>query len=341
MTPTGLRRSVATVTGQLGLPVLLSRVLGGMVRDLERDDDPLVTASLAVWANVLRPLADAGGSTCERELVEPARISKRLMVAAVTGAAGRGWLTTGPSPGRGAGRAVDLADGGRASDARWRARLERFDADHRDGPLAAAVADLVARFPLEHPWQPASYGTADPSAVGGSFVRGAPADGIPPHGQDWRPVRRVGGASSVVGVPLPALLSQALVAFTIDYEAAPMWPLASTTLVVQHLGAKAIPLADVPGDHGIAGNGKSLLERHGVAVVAGGAGRAAARTVRLTALGERIRARHTPTIAAVEAAWRDRYGVAAVDHLRTALDAEPAAGDESLPDHHVAPLHHG
>jgi hypothetical protein len=329
------------MTGRLGLPVLLSRVLGGMVRDLERDRDPLRVASLAVWANVLRPLADAGGSSCERDIVEPARISKRLAVAGVTGAARRGWLTTGPTPGRGAGRSIELTARGWSSDERWRARLAQLDDERRDGPLGTAVADLVGRLPLEHPWYPASYGTADPSAVGGSFVRGVPKEGIPPHGQDWRPVRRSGGPASVVGVPVTALLSQALVAFSIDYEARPMWPLASTTLVVQHLRPEPVALDHVPGDHGVAGNGKSLLERHGIAVVTGGTGRTAAKLVHLTPYGEQIRSHHAPYVAAVEDAWRARFGADVVDRLRTTLEGEPAAADASLPDHVVAPLHLG
>jgi 2-C-methyl-D-erythritol 4-phosphate cytidylyltransferase len=120
-----------------------------------------------------------------------------------------------------------------------------------------------------------------------------------------------------------------------------MWPLASTTLVVQHLRPEPVPLDHVPGDHGVAGNGKSLLERHGIAVVTGGTGRTAAKLVHLTPYGEQIRSHHAPYVAAVEDAWRARFGADVVDRLRTTLEGEPAAAAASLPDHVVAPLHLG
>jgi hypothetical protein len=327
------------MTGGLGLPVLLSRALGARTRSLEQGDDRLRVPSLAVWSNVVRPIADGAG--CERDLATGARISKRLAVAAVSGAARRGWIEAGPTPGRGAGRSVELSARGRAADELWRARLAGPAA--ADRALREVLAPLVARLPLELPWYPASYGTADPSVVGGSFVAGRPHDGVPAHGQDWKPVARaMPGAVDVSAgpdVPVTALLSQALLAFGIDYEASPMWPLASTELVVRHLRPTPVPLEDVPGEHGITGNGKSLLERHGVAQVTGG-GKVGS-TVQLTPLGEAIRSRHEPTVAAVESSWRDRFGTEAVAALRGVLESDPAAADPSLPDHVVAPLHLG
>lgn len=322
--------------GAEALPVLLSRVLGRVTRDLESEAGP--AAPLAVWANVLRPVADAHGSTTERALAPTARISKRLAVAAVTGAARRGWVAATPPVERGAGRGVALTALGAAADERWRRLLARFEEERSPSDLATSLRRLVAQLPLELPWFPASYGTSDPSAVGGSFVRGQPSDGIPPHGQDWKPVVRAAAGDTTTGVPLPGLLSQALMAFTIDYEATPVWPLASTTLVVRHLRPTPMPLADLAGDHGITGNGRSLLERHGVAVVTGSAV-GGPKFVHLTPRGRRIRDRHEPTLAAVEGSWRARYGGDTIEGLRSVLAADPAATDRSLPDHVVAPLH--
>lgn len=189
--------------GALGLPVLVSRVLAGLAAEV--DDGGGGSCSLPVWSNVVRVVGDG---TSERDLAVDARISRRLAVSAVTGAARRGWVTAAKAAG---GRQVGLTPAGRAPK---------------------------------------------------------PDEGLPGHGQDWRPVRRAGGGTDTVSwVPLTALLSQCLVAFAIDYEGRPAWPLASTTLVVRHLGVAPMPLADAPADHGITGNGKSLLERHGIAVV--------------------------------------------------------------------------
>ena len=57
---------------------------------------------------------------------------------------------------------------------------------------------LVARLELEHPHFPVRYGGSDPSFTGGPGV-------------DWKPVPRESG-SNVTGLPMTALLSQALVA---------------------------------------------------------------------------------------------------------------------------------
>jgi DNA-binding MarR family transcriptional regulator len=322
------------VTKALALPVLLSRVLGGCTAELESTDDAGDVSSIAVWSNVLRGVGDGRS---ERDLATETRISTRLAVAAVTGAARRGWVEA--APGKRV-RDVNLTDAGRRSCEVWSERLAAHDERWAGSPLRTSLEALVAQLPLELPHFPATYGTADPSAVGGSFVAPRPGDGIPGHGQDWRPVLR-GEGDTVSAVPLTGLLSQALVAFSIDYEARPMWPLASTTLVVRHLTAKPMPLADAPADHGITGNGKSLLERHNIAVVTKDPDNAKRKLVQLTELGERIRSHHDQFVADCETAWRERYGERVVADVRSALEARPSAANASLPDHVVAPLHLG
>ncbi len=317
------------------LPVLLSRVLSAQVDELEADDRGLGNvASLPVWSNVLRGV-DAAAS--ERELATVTRISRRLAAAAVTGAARRGWLVATKGS---AGRTIELTTDGRASDDHWRRRLDAHEARHAGSDLRVALDAVVRRLPLELPWFPAPYGVADPSAIGGTFVAPRPTDGLPAHGQDWRPVRR-GDGDSTSGVPLTALLSQCLVAFSIDYESAPAWPLASTALVVRHLRSDPRPLADAPAGHGITGHGTSLLERHGVVVVIPDPHRPRPKLVRLTELGDRIRTHHERRLDQVETGWRERYGDELVADLRRALEAEPAASDATRPDHVVAPPHLG
>jgi hypothetical protein len=332
-TPDAVRDSVRS--GHMGnrraLPVLLSRVIGGITRELEGGGDGV--SSLAVHSNVLRCV---GEGTSSRKLAADARTSTRLAIAAVTGADRRGWITAGP--GR-RDQEVALTAAGQASVETWDARLQAFDATVTAADLREVAAPMVSRLPLELPWYPASYGTADPSVTGGAFVRGSSDGDVPPHGQDWKPVHRADG-DTVSGIPITALLSQLLVAFAIAYEARPMWPLSSTTLVVCHLRDEPMPLDEVPGKHGITGNGKSLLERHGVCVVAPDPANPRRKLVRLTGRGSTILSGHRRALNEVEAMWRDRHA-AAVDDLRAALERHPAASDDTLPDHVIAPLHLG
>src|SRR3954469_20145614 len=154
-----------------GLPVLLSRVLGGLTAGVEEPSKP----SLAVWSNVLRCVRDEGS---EYDLPAAARISRRLAVSAVTGAARRGWITADKGD---RGRTVALTDIGRAADQAWQRRIAAVDRKWSSSALRAALEALVGQLAVELPWYPASYGTADPSAVGGSFVPPKPGQDLPAH----------------------------------------------------------------------------------------------------------------------------------------------------------------
>jgi hypothetical protein len=325
------------------LPVLLSRALGQLTAEVEEAADvgPAMP-SLAVWSNVLRCIADAGPDGMdERSLPEAARISSRLATAAVTGAARRGWISVGPSGARGKSRHMDLTDAGRSAAETWPSRLAALDAAWAQSPLRGVLEEVVGNLVLELPHFPASYGAADPSATGGPFVQPSKAaHGVPAHGTDWRPVTRADG-DTVSSIPLTALLSQALMAFTIDYEDRFPWPLASTTTVLCHLAVEPRQLNDVPGEHGITGNGKSLLERHLIAVVTPDPADARSKLVALTDRGVAVMQHHPARLEAVETAWRERFGDSVVARLLDALG--PVAGSASpvLPDHVIAPLHQG
>jgi hypothetical protein len=318
------------MAGTPPLPVLLSRVLGALTAEVEAAAGvgPAMP-SLAVWSNVLRCVADGGADGIgERALPAAARISRRLATAAVTGSTRRGWIA---AEGGGKARNLRLADAGRGAADVWPARLGVLDAEWGKRPLRGVLEALVSQFELELPHFPASYGTADPSAIGGPYT---PAG---KHGVDWKPVLR-GAGDTVSSLPLTALLSQALVDFTMAYERAFPWPLASTATVLVHLGSDTRPLADVPGDHGIAGNGKSLLERHLIATVTADPANPKRKLVALTDRGAAVVHHHPARLEAVEAEWRNRYGDDLVTGLRQALGAMPT---EDQPDHVIAPLHLG
>ena len=295
------------------------------------------TPSLAVWSNVLRCVHDAGSAGLgERELPAAARISKRLATAAVTGSARRGWITVGAASGSPKQRHAALTDSGRRAAHVWPEQLAAADSEWAGSDVRSALESLVARLPFELPHYPASYGAADPSAIGGPFAQPWKKTDVPAHGNDWSPVPRTSD-SSVSTLPITALLSQALMAFTIDYENRFPWPLASTATVLCHIGEEPMPLDDVPGDHGIMGNGKSLLERHLIVEVTKDPASPRQKLVALTDRGVAVMKHHPGRLEAVEDEWSERFGdtVAALRDALTAAD--PAPG----PDHVIAPLHEG
>ncbi len=129
-----------------------------------------------------------------------------------------------------------------------------------------------------------------------------------------------------VALPLPALLSQALVAFAIDYEAEARLSLASTTVLqVPGLDTEAgTRVADLPPPWAWHG--------HGPVEVGPG------KVVRLTPYGRAVRDEYRPLTDAVEARWRDRFGAPAVGDLRSSAAAQAAGLDPGPPGHTVVDL---
>lgn len=309
--------------------VLLARALASLTREVEAEAGS-ETCSLAVWSNVLRCVAASGGLS-EKDLPQAARISKRLATAAVTGSLRRGWITAeGPARAR----TLHLTASGEAAAQRWPRALSAVDEGWVS--LRAPLERVVSQLPFELPHFPASYGTADPSATGGPFMYlRKKKDDLPAHGVDWRPVLRARDADTVSALPVAALLSQALMAYTIDYEDAFPWPLHNTATVLRHVTTEPKPLADLPPDHGITGGGKSLLERHLVVEVSAGPDRR--KVVALTGRGETILRMHPDRVEQVEAAWRARFGEELVEDARAALAERAVDG----PDHVMGTLHLG
>ena len=321
----------------LPLPVALSRVLAHVTADAEmRAGVGETVPSLAVWSNVLRCVAGQPGLD-EKALAAEARISKRLAVAAVTGAARRGWIMTEAAGGKN--RRLSLAPAGDAAADRWPGVLASVDAEWAGSPVRTALEALVPLFRFELPHYPASYGTADPSATGGCFMyMRARKDDLPAHGVDWKPVLRDG--ADVSDLAVTALLSQALMAFTIDYEDHFPWPLASTLNVLVHID-NGCRLSELPDGHGITATGKSLLERHLIVDVTSIPGsKPKDFDVKPSGRGRQVLEHHPKRLNAVEKEWDERYGDV-VQELRSALEPIAAGPAAAFRDYVEAPLHLG
>ncbi len=184
---------------------LLAHALISLTRAYARTPD---VPTLPFYAVVLRLLDGEGVAV--KDFPARARISKRATTTLLNAAEKGGLLTNEdkvarPTEAGAQARALGASTLARA-EAEWSAAI----GDAAVASFREALEPLVAQFGLEHPHYVMTYGTADVSAIGGSY---------PKHGTDWKPVARV-SAGSVTGLPLSSLLSQALMDFTIRYESA-------------------------------------------------------------------------------------------------------------------------
>ncbi|WP_020579734.1 hypothetical protein [Actinopolymorpha alba] len=309
---------------RLPLSALLSQVLIDLALEYERAGAGVYPMpSLETWSNLLR-CVDAQ-SVVERQLPELTRLSKRAVRARVGNAVRRGWLQVeGGTPGTRA-AVLGLTDRGwkarsgwpslaDAADRAWRERL----GDDLASTLRARLETLVARLDLELTHFPAPYGPSDLRISGGGGI-------------DWSPVPR-GGADTVSDLGLPALLSQALVAYSIDCETQSDVDLASTANVLRFLHQGGLPVAQVSRVGGLSG-----LERHRYVETYRDAD---TQMVRLAERGQRACDRYQPLVAEIDRRWESRYGTERDAALRTVLEAIVARLDLDLPHHAIGVFSH-
>ncbi len=277
--------------------------------------------TLAVWSNVLRPV---GNGIDLRELPAAARLSKRAVRAAVGAAVKAGWLVR-------EGNAMRPSPSGEHARERWLS----LDADVEAsvaGDSATALREVVRQYYLEWPHYPTGYGPADHSITGGVHVSGGGTSHskVPTHGADWAPVPRhdVGG-SSVAGLALSALLSEAFVAFAADFEELGIGGLHLAASVLRLLPDGGVPVSQIPMLSRLKGDGKSVLERHGYIEIWRDAGKPKVPLAVPTARGRNTRDKYEGTVRRVEDRWRHKYGADVVARLRSALESVDI--DRSLP----------
>ena len=256
------------------LDVLLSHAVLELTRAAERAVPGL---NVVQWSNFLR-VADG---TPKKGMHLAARVSKRAVQtcvarlsrsgAVVVDADGVCWLTDAGRASREAGRAA--IDGACAA----------FESRHGDA-LRRALTPVVASFEWELAHYLNPYGSPDPSITGGR-----------PHGADWRPVVRARDVDTTSDLSILALLSQALTAYSIDYEQR-AGPMVWGVYLARHPGVP-LPFA-------------GTFERHRFSASA-------------------VRRAYAPTTAAIESSWRSQHG----DALRDALEAVDASLTARHADH--------
>ena len=294
------------------LSALLAQSLIGLAKDYESHDN---VPPLPLWSNFLRVVPDAG--LRRSDVPRAARVSRRAVAAILTGCERQGLASVEAGAGRGAALVTLTAEGRRARDvggealnateSRW-ASMFRAARDVRDDLIA-----LVDQLDLELPHFPLGYGPVDDSVAGGRARPGS--DGpprIPPHGADWIPVVRTRDTGSDP-LTLTSLLSQALVAFAIEYEQdGGSLP---TTVIWQQIPDEGIAANELPDGC----PNPSGWARHG-SVTIDPAPLTKRSVIGLTERGRQVRDAYAARTCDVEQAWADRYGDHLVARIRRHLE---------------------
>ncbi len=138
---------------------------------------------------------------------------------------------------------------------------------------------------------------------------------------------------------LPALLSQALLTFAIDYERESKIPLSISANTLRVLDETGVLIGDLPRRTGIAkesiGMSLTFLQRHGCAVVEAHPSAGPRRRARLTPKGRRAQDNYRRGLSGIETRWGGRFGEENVRRLRSSLEApigEPTGGRSPLYD---------
>jgi len=341
--------NMATVSAPVPLSTLLSQALVAHTIELDdeaehrlphrttRQHDPDAgrggpwLVSFALYANVLQ-YVDADDVT-----VATLRSRARTTQLLLGGLLRWGYITLTPPPGqplrkppqddatvrarRGGLRARDvwspLSD---IIDDRWRRRLGAPVFDRLDRALRAVFDSLSieppAYLPVIHPTQ------------GGKVDEPRPRD-----------------VTTAAHIPLPAsgslspLLSGVLYAFTVDFEAEARIALPISANTLRVLDVSGTRLGDLPRLTGVSREGNAMcaawLERHGCTVRGPDTTARRGKVVRLTPKGERAQQKYRRLLRATEESWRTRFGAAAIDDLRAAL--EDVVGDGTFETSPLAP----
>ena len=226
---------------------------------------------------------------------------------------------------------------------------------HSGNPGPDAVLDATPRgLRARTAWQPLPglveerwrdrFGAGQIAALRGALL--ATAAGLDPGLPDCMPILGQNRASrppaldlpprpeppDLPSLPLHALLSRVLLAFALEYEAGAGPSLAVSADLLRVLGPDGARLRDLPALAGVSREAVSwaqgILVRGGYATEEPDPAASRGKVLRLTAAGLDAQQRHHERIAALEAAWRERFGDR-VQELRDAL--EPLATGEPPP----------
>jgi DNA-binding MarR family transcriptional regulator len=324
-------RSVPRLTPNPGiaagtpLSTLLSRVLVALTIELDNEFERRFTeagggartASLVMWSNVLRFVGDG---IAVSELPAATGLERPRVLSMLGGLERWRYVTVGPASkakreGWGSGRGirsdwiVRLTPAGRNAAGIWASlsgeiegRWEkRFGADAL-AELRACLSTIVDRIDVELPEYVPIVGSADGMVAG-----------LSPRGRQ--------ATSSASPLPLTALLSQVLLAYTLDFEQESELSLPLSANVVRVLDEKGELVRDLPRAAGVSKEAIAMaltfLARNEYVAVEGTT--AATKRVRLTRNGREAQADQDRLHREVEKSWVKRFGADEIHRLRVSL----------------------
>jgi DNA-binding MarR family transcriptional regulator len=329
------------------LPALLSQTLVAFTIELDNEFEQQIVAagarphflvSLVMWSNFMRFVPDDGLSV--RELSARACVAKGAPHPSLPGMERWGYVSverdpaeTRPKPPRADWIVRATRHGQKAQEVwrplpnvveeRWRARRGAKAIEE----LRAALGSIAEQVDVELP--------AYLPVLGHGLV--------PAHFDDARPA-----PERDLPTDLPALLSQVLLAFALEFERESELSLAICANALRVLDAGdgvrvRVRVRDLPRRTGVSKEAISVmtgfLDRRGYVVVEPDPALARTKLVRLTQKGRAAAVSSRELLGAVEARWPARYGAARVGRLRASLEA--LAGDGSSLFEGLAPSPEG
>jgi DNA-binding MarR family transcriptional regulator len=278
--------------------------------------------SLPMWSNFMQ-FIPAGGATL-RELADLPELTN------LAGLQRWGYVAIRPDPADTRPRpprpdwVVRPTPAGRRAQDVWRPLAgviedrwqERSGAAGISG-LRASLQALASQFDVDLPWY-------------------LPVAGVSKRDHRYRlPARREAGTAA--RVDLPALLSQVLLAFTIDFERESQLSLAISANALRALTETGVRVSDLPRRAGVSKEAISVslgfLERRGCVAVEPDPAASRFKLARLTPSGRQAQDAYGRILGDVEASWRERFGAAGLAGLRESLQAlvdQPGGGEPPL-----------
>jgi DNA-binding MarR family transcriptional regulator len=125
-------------------------------------------------------------------------------------------------------------------------------------------------------------------------------------------------------LPLPTLLSKALLAFAVEFEAESQLSLAIYANVLRVLDEEGIPVRDLPRMTGVSKESirmaMGILRKARLVIEGTDPKNGQTNVIRLTALGRAMQHELSALLAGIEERWRERFGIAPILGLRRSLE---------------------
>jgi DNA-binding MarR family transcriptional regulator len=125
-------------------------------------------------------------------------------------------------------------------------------------------------------------------------------------------------------MPLPTLLSRALLSIALSFESRSEVSLAIAADALRPIDDAGVRVRDLPRLSGVSKEALAMalgfLERDGYVAIAPDANNARTRVAVPTERRRRARAEYATLLASIETSWRERFGTTSLDRLRSALE---------------------